>query len=60
MYVYDIVEEDTLSDDWAISSTNITITGLEPTYTSLEVTYSVCTISMVTVTQRPCDHLISK
>ena len=23
MYVYDIEEEDTLSDDWAISSTNI-------------------------------------
>ena len=32
MYVYDIEEEDTLSDDWAISSTNITITGLEPNY----------------------------
>ena len=30
MYVYDIEEEDTLSDDWAISFTNITITGLEP------------------------------
>ena len=29
MYVYDIEEEDRLSDDWAISSTNITITGLE-------------------------------
>ena len=26
MYVYDIEEEDTLSDDWVISSTNITIT----------------------------------
>ena len=29
MYVYDIEEEDRLSDDWAISSTNITITGLK-------------------------------
>ena len=29
MYVYDIEEEGTLSDDWPISSTNITITGLE-------------------------------
>ena len=27
MYVYDIEEENTLSDDWAISSPNITITG---------------------------------
>ena len=35
MYVYDIEEEGTLSDDWAISYTNITITGLEPTYISL-------------------------
>ena len=40
MYVYDIEEEDTLSDDWTISSTNITITGLEPTPTFLE-SYSV-------------------
>ena len=38
MYVYDIEGEDTLSDDWAISSTNITITGLEPTYPSLYMT----------------------
>ena len=30
MYVYDIKKEGRLSDDWAISSTNITITGLEP------------------------------
>ena len=30
MYVYDIEEEDRLSDDWTISSTNITIIGLEP------------------------------
>ena len=36
MYVYDIEEEDTLSVDWAISSTNIIIiTGLEPTYSYL-------------------------
>ena len=28
MYVYDIEEEDTFSDDWAISSTNITITTI--------------------------------
>ena len=41
MYVYDIEEEDTLSDDWAISSTNIAITGLKPTYSSLEVTCPV-------------------
>ena len=37
MYVYDIEEEDRLSDDWAISSTNITITGLEPSYSSLDI-----------------------
>ena len=30
MYVYNIEEEDRLSDDWVISSTNITITRLEP------------------------------
>ena len=41
MYVYDIEEEDRLSDEWVITSTNITITGLEPTYTSLEVTCPV-------------------
>ena len=35
MYVYDIEEEDTLSDDWAISSAKITITLLEPTYQSV-------------------------
>ena len=45
MYVYDIEEEDTLPDDWAISSTNITITGLE-TYTSLEISCPVCSVSM--------------
>ena len=48
MYVYDIEEEDTLSDDWAISSTNITITGLEPTYPSLEMISTACSVSMVT------------
>ena len=31
MYVYDIEEKDTLSDEWAISSTNVTITELKPT-----------------------------
>ena len=35
MYVYDIEEEGTLSDEWAISSSNITITGLETTYMSV-------------------------
>ena len=35
MYVYDIEEEGRLSDEWTISSTNITITGLELTYTSV-------------------------
>ena len=28
MYVYDIEEEDRLSDDWAISSSNIIITAI--------------------------------
>ena len=56
MYVYDIEEEGTLSDDWAISSTNITITGLETTSKSLES----CSVSMVTVTTRICDCLTSK
>ena len=62
MYVYDIEEEDTLSDEWAISSTNITITGLEPTYSSLDVICPVspCPVSMVTVTTGTCDHLTSK
>ena len=62
MYVYDIEEEDTLSDDWAISSTNITITGLEPTYPSLEMTspVSTCPLFMVTVTTGTCDCLTSK
>ena len=46
MYVYDIEEEDTLSDNWAISSTNITITGLEPTYQYPSTI--LCSFSMVT------------
>ena len=54
MYVYDIEEEDTLSDDWAISSTNNIITGLEPTYLSLGTF-----VSMVTVTVGTCDCLAS-
>ena len=62
MYVYDIEEEDTLSDEWAISSTNITITGLEPTYPSLKVTCPVCPVSMVPVlhTTETCDCTTSK
>ena len=63
MYVYDIEEEDTLSDEWAISSTNITIIGLESTYSSLcLVTSPVCPVSIVTVlpTTETCDHLTSK
>ena len=47
MYVYDIEEEGRLSDEWAISSTNITITGLELTYTSLKTT---CPVSCSVVT----------
>ena len=60
MYVYDIEEDGTLSDDWAISSTNITIIGLEATCTSLEVTNSVstCPISMVTITTGNCYYMI--
>ena len=54
MYVYDIEEEDTLSDDWAISSTNNIITGLEPTYLSLGTF-----VSMDTVTVGTCDCLAS-
>ena len=62
MYVYDIEEEGRLSDDWAISSTNITITELEPTYSSLDVACSVsaCIVFMVTVTTGTCDHLTSE
>ena len=41
MYVYDIEEEDRLSDDWATSSHNITITGVEQTCSSLKLTNSV-------------------
>ena len=49
MYVYDIEEEDRLSDEWAISYTNITIIGLEPTYPFLEMTCPVsCYVSMIT------------
>ena len=71
MYLYDIEEEGTLSDEWAISSTNITITGLEPTYTSLKKTClvshyvsvvtvfpSTCPVSMITAGS--CDYLTSK
>ena len=62
MYAYNIEEEDRLSDDWAISSTNITIIGLEPTYPSLEVTCPVCSVSIVTVlpTTETCDCTTSK
>ena len=62
MYVYDIEEEDTLSDHWAISSTNITITGLDSTYSSLEIICPVSThtVSIVTITTGTCDHLTSK
>ena len=48
MYVYDIKEEDRLSDDWAISSSNITITGLKSTYPSLELTCPVLSCSVTT------------
>ena len=62
MYVYDIEEEDTLSDDWAISSINITITGLEPSCPSFEVTNSLstCLISVFTITTGNYNCLISK
>ena len=63
MYVYDIEEEDTLSGEWAISSTSIIITGLEPTSTSFcQMTCPLCPVSMVTIlpTTETCDHLISK
>ena len=62
MYVYDIEEEGRLSDDWAISSTNITVTGFEPSYPSLDVTCPVCTypVSMVTITTETYDCLTSK
>ena len=58
MYVYDIEEEDRLSDDWAISSTNFTITGLEPTYPSCPV--STYPVSMVTITTGTYDCWNSK
>ena len=55
MYVYDIEEKSRLSDEWAISYTNITITGLEPTYTSLEMTRPVSYyVSMVTIYPSTC------
>ena len=62
MYVYDIEEENTLSSDWAISSTNNIITRLEPTYPLLEVTNtaSICLVSMVTVTTGMYNCLTSK
>ena len=62
MYVYDIEKEGILSDEWAISSTNITITGLEPTYPSLEVPCPVCSVSMVTAlhTTETSDYITSK
>ena len=56
MYVYDIEEEGRLSDDWAISSTNITITGMEPTYSSFEMTCPESYYAfMVIATIRMCD-----
>ena len=62
MYVYDIEEEGRLSDEWAILFTNITITGLEPTYPSFEETCPVCSVSMVTIlhTTERCDCRTSK
>ena len=62
MYVYDIEEEGRLSDEWAISYTNITITGLEPTYSFLEVTNSTstCPVSTVTITTGTYNCLTSK
>ena len=55
MYVYDIEEEDTLSDDWAISSTNISITGLQPTFPSLDIICPVsCYFSIVTIFPTTC------
>ena len=58
MYVYDIEEDGTLSSDWAISSTYIAITGLEPTYSSCPV--CTCPVSMVTMTTGTYDCLNSK
>ena len=55
MYVYDIEEEGRLTDDWAISSTNITITGLELTYPTLKLTCPVpYYFSIVTVFPTTC------
>ena len=47
MYVYDIEEEGTLSDDWAISSINITIIGLEPIHLSLQMITALIVITYV-------------
>ena len=60
MYVYDIEEKDTLSDNWAISSTNITITGLEPTYTSFCLVTCPVSTSSVSMTTDTYDYLTSK
>ena len=55
MYIYDIEEEGRLTDDWAISSTNITITGLELTYPTLKLTCPVSYyFSIVTVFPTTC------
>ena len=60
MYVYDIEEKSSLSDEWAISSTNVTITGLETTYTSVEMTCPTSYyVSMVTVFPTTCPESTS-
>ena len=59
MYVYDIEEEGRLSDHWAISSTNITITGLEPTYTSFCQMICPISTSSVSMTTDTYDCLTS-
>ena len=51
MYVYDIEEEDTLSNESSISSTNIIITGFKPISTSL----NSCSVSIVTFTTGRSD-----
>ena len=60
MYNYDIEEEGRLSDDWVISSTNITITGLESIYTSLCLVTSSVSTSSVSMTTNIYDWLTSK
>ena len=48
MYVYDIEEKGRLSDDWAISSTNIIITGLEPICLSIKmIILLLCSVSII-------------